>query len=194
MKPHWNNESTNFIGGWYMEDDSLCDLLINHFNKSDDTVVGAFANDGERIVDFDVKESKDLQLCDKELHNKYNIHLQECIDEYVKLYEFSGRTVCGWSASVEPANIQYYKPGGGYKTWHFERGNPGTITRHLVYMTYLNTVMDYGGTAFKYQNLEVQAEKGLTLIWPAEWTHTHKGIVSPTQEKYIITGWFNFVL
>jgi len=194
MKPHQNNESTNFIGGWYMEDDSLCDRLINHFNKSEDTKVGGFANHGERIVDFNVKESKDLQLFDEELHNEYNIHLQECVDEYIKLYEFSGSTGCGWSASVEPANIQYYKPGGGYKIWHFERGNPGTITRYLVYMTYLNTVTDYGGTAFKYQNLEVQAEKGLTLIWPAEWTHTHKGIVSPTQEKYILTGWFNYVL
>lgn len=194
MKPHWNNEFTNFIGGWYMEDGSLCDRLINYFSKSEDTVVGAFANGGERIVNFDVKESKDLQLFDEELHNEYNIHLQECVDEYIELYKFSGRTACGWSASVEPANIQYYKPGGGYKTWHFERGNPGTITRNLVYMTYLNTVTDCGGTAFKYQNLEVQAEKGLTLIWPAEWTHTHKGIVSPTQEKYIITGWFNYVL
>ena len=144
------------------------DRLINHFNKSEDTTVGGFANDGERIVNFNVKESKDLQLFDEELHNEYNIHLQECVDEYIKLYEFSGSTGCGWSASVEPANIQYYKPGGGYKIWHFERRNR-TITRYLVYMTYLNTVTDYGGTAFKYQNLEVQAEKGLTQI-----SHTTK--------------------
>ena len=48
------------------------------------------------------------------------------------------------------------------------------MTGNLVFMTYLNTVTDLGGTAFKYQNLEVQAEKGLTLIWPSDWTHTHK--------------------
>jgi len=38
----------------------------------------------------------------------------------------------------------------------------------------------------------VQPRKGLTLIWPADWTHHHRGVVSPTQEKYIITGWFSF--
>ena len=37
------------------------------------------------------------------------------------------------------------------------------------------------------------AKKGLTLIWPSEWTHTHKGEVSSTKEKIIITGWYNFI-
>ena len=36
------------------------------------------------------------------------------------------------------------------------------------------------------------AEKGLTLIWPTDFTHTHSGQISKTHEKYIITGWFNF--
>ena len=59
-------------------------------------------------------------------------------------------------------------------------------------MTYLNDVSDGGETAFLYQNVKVKPEKGLTLIWPAEWTHTHKGMVSMTQTKYIITGWYSF--
>ena len=64
------------------------------------------------------------------------------------------------------------------------------MSRALVYMTYLNDVSN-GGTEFLYQEFKTEARKGLTLIWPAEWTHTHKGIVSPDKEKYIITGWFN---
>ena len=60
-------------------------------------------------------------------------------------------------------------------------------------MTYLNDVEDKGETEFVLQNLKVKAEKGKTLIWPADWTHTHRGIISPTQEKYIVTGWFNFM-
>ena len=35
-------------------------------------------------------------------------------------------------------------------------------------------------------------KKGLTLIWPAIWTHTHKGVVSKKHTKYIITGWINY--
>ena len=85
-------------------------------------------------------------------------------------------------------NIQHYEPGGGFKIFHCENSTKDTINRHLVFMTYLNDVND-GGTIFKYQNLITPATKGSTLIWPVNWTHTHKGQISGTSEKYIITGW-----
>jgi hypothetical protein len=58
-------------------------------------------------------------------------------------------------------------------------------------MTYLNDVPN-GGTEFLYQNIKLPAIKGLTTIWPAYWTHTHKGQISKEHEKYIATGWFQF--
>ena len=39
--------------------------------------------------------------------------------------------------------------------------------------------------------MAVQPRKGLTVIWPADWTHTHRGVPSPSQDKYIATGWYN---
>lgn len=27
----------------------------------------------------------------------------------------------------------------------------------------------------------------------SQFTHPHKGIVSPTEEKYIVTGWFEII-
>jgi len=63
----------------------------------------------------------------------------------------------------------------------------------LAWMTYLNDVADAGGTRFIYQDVTCEARAGRTLIWPSEFTHTHVGVVSPTQHKYIITGWFNFL-
>ena len=79
-----------------------------------------------------------------------------------------------------------------YPKEHCERNERGN-NRHLVFMTYLNDVEDKGETEFVLQNLKVKAEKGKTVIWPSDWTHTHRGIISPTQEKYIVTGWFSFV-
>lgn len=82
--------------------------------------------------------------------------------------------------------------GGGFKEYHFE--NDGSFdkgARNLVFMTYLNNVED-GGTQFYYQDITVPAIKGLTVIWPSYWTHTHKGVISKTQEKTIITGWYSF--
>ena len=94
---------------------------------------------------------------------------------------------------TEMAKIQHYKPSDGYYSWHMENNGKGTNrNRHLVFMTYLNNVEDGGGTDFKYQKITTPAKKGLTLIWPAYWTHTHRGVISDIDEKHIITGWFNF--
>jgi hypothetical protein len=57
-------------------------------------------------------------------------------------------------------------------------------------MTYLNDVKN-GGTEFKYQNLKTEAKEGLTLIWPSDFTHVHRGIIA-NEIKYVITGWYNF--
>ena len=60
-------------------------------------------------------------------------------------------------------------------------------------MTYLNDVHDGGGTDFKYQGKRQHARKGKTLIWPSDFTHTHRGEPSPTEEKYVATGWFSHI-
>ena len=89
-------------------------------------------------------------------------------------------------------NIQRYYPGEGYFEYHCER-NTKDSKRVLVFMTYLNDINDEGETEFYYQKLKVKPEQGLTLFWPPEWTHLHRGITSKTETKYIITGWFSFV-
>ena len=61
--------------------------------------------------------------------------------------------------------------------------------RAMVYMTYLNDVTEGGGTMFYHQNVTTKAVKGKTLIFPAAYTHLHKGEISQTQHKYILTGW-----
>ena len=54
-------------------------------------------------------------------------------------------------------------------------------------------VDDGGETEFHWQQLKVKPVKGKTVIWPTDFTHLHRGIVSPTEDKYIATGWFNFL-
>ena len=62
----------------------------------------------------------------------------------------------------------------------------------LVFMTYLNTCKK-AGTMFYYQKKTFECKIGQTLIWPAQWTHTHKGVISNKETKYIITGWWSYV-
>ena len=89
-------------------------------------------------------------------------------------------------------NIQKYVPGGHFKLPHTERTSINTLHRLFAFMTYLNDVEDGGSTTFVHQNLEIQPERGKTLIWPAEWTHAHRGNVVNLGVKYIITGWMHF--
>jgi hypothetical protein len=89
-------------------------------------------------------------------------------------------------------NLQKYEPGEGFYQWHCERSHGPTSTRMLVWMIYLNDVDD-GGTEFLYQEYTEKAEAGKLLIWPPDWTHTHRGQISYTKTKYILTGWFHFI-
>ena len=34
------------------------------------------------------------------------------------------------------------------------------------------------------EKIKAQPRKGLTLIWPVDWTHLHRGIVSPSEESF----------
>lgn len=88
-------------------------------------------------------------------------------------------------------NLQKYNPGEGFANWHFDSVY-GNSKRVLVWMVYLNDVED-GGTEFKYQEHVEKAEQGKFLIWPADWTFVHRGEVSYTKTKYILTGWFTEV-
>ena len=58
-------------------------------------------------------------------------------------------------------------------------------------MTYLNNVEEGGTTDFLYYDLSIKPEIGKTLIWPAEWTHAHRGDIVNKGLKYIITGWLH---
>ena len=191
MQPHRINSLDNFIGGWYLDDPSICDELIRYHRNSPDQRPGVMGGGGAAKVDESAKDSTDVTLARSPLGTRYVRTLRRVAECYVEKYPWSGKLV-PWDV-LEPIGIQHYRPGGGYKIWHFERDNSNEqiARRHLAFMTYLNDVTDGGGTEFFHQRLAVDAEKGLTLIWPAEWNFTHRGIVSTTEDKYIVTGWFS---
>tara|TARA_B100000287_G_C20511320_1_gene733143 strand:+ start:403 stop:978 length:576 start_codon:yes stop_codon:yes gene_type:complete len=189
----------NFIESFFMDDVSVCDHIIKYFKKAPEKYkhkgTSFYHNymDGvsSSVVDPDIKDSLDMNFeYDTDIGQAYGDHLDNCIKEYIKKYPDSN-TCTEWGID-EPVKIQYYKPGGGFKKFHSERNSKGN-NRHLVFMTYLNDVTDGGETEFRYQNLKIKAEKGKTVIWPVDWTYTHRGIVSSTQEKYIVTGWYSFL-
>jgi len=185
-------ENPCFISGWFI-DESICDGVINFYQEDNYfPVTPGLSSSGQ--VNTNQKESLDKSIShitkDQRLVNYFDA-LSEVVKLYTEKYIWCDITE-SWSI-VENVNIQWYPPNGGFKVFHFERnGKLVSMNRHLVFMTYLNDVTDAGETEFYYQKLKVQPQKGLTLVWPVDWTHTHRGIPSPTQEKIIITGWYSF--
>lgn len=183
MNQHRINDAWNFIGGWYI-DEELCDRLVADFENRKSEHLQAHSARGYNYVNS--------LAMDPDLITVYEYSLQRVVDEYKKFYKYSHESMAAWSLS-STYNFQKYEPGRHYSVWHCENnGNPQYFRRHLAFMTYLNDVTDDGETEFLYQNVKIRPEKGLTLVWPAAFTHTHKGIPSPTQEKYVTTGWFEF--
>lgn len=182
----------SFIGGWYISENT-CDNVISFFNNNQTLAKdGCVGYKGEGTIKKDMKDSLDLSIpCDNNNTAMigYRIELQKVLERYLEKFP-EANSVDKFNV-VSNYNIQYYLPGGGFKTWHCERNNIETSKRHLVFMTYLNNVRD-GGTEFTFQDIRTDAKKGLTIIWPTDWTHMHKGIISQLGEKYIVTGWFSF--
>jgi len=190
---------SSFIGGWFLDNHTI-EGVIDYYNdkKSQGKNYGGMVFDhitGEKRIDTEVKECDEVGVEPSDIDDprifKYVNSLNQCIKNYEEKYFYVRN--CDNYGLKYGFNIQNYPEGGGYKKWHFERGSMGNMSsRLLVFMTYLNDVQ-FGGTEFYFQQLQVQAQKGLTLLWPADWTHTHRGVISNTQSKMIATGWFNFL-
>jgi len=181
----------SFIGGWFISP-KICDGLVSYFNEfRQHAVPGKYNISGKGKIKKSFKDSLDLPIkvnnLDKEILN-YKIELHKLLKLYIKKYpDINNYT----KFMLHDFNIQKYNKKGGFKEWHCERNSKFDMGRVLVFMTYLNDI-ENGGTHFKYQKITTPSIKGLTLIWPTDFTHTHKGQIV-NKEKIITTGWFEFI-
>jgi prolyl 4-hydroxylase len=179
----------NFIGEYQISDKAVDQLLEYWHNNKDKAEKGYVGN---REYREKVKKSLEIMIEPRNLKDfLYQEELLNCLKKYISEYKYADEV--DFYGITELIKIQYYDKGWGFYKWHSENlGKPITIKRHLVFSTYLNDV-ENGGTEFFYQDYTTKAKKGSTIIFPAIWTHTHRGQISQDQEKYIITGWFNFL-
>jgi prolyl 4-hydroxylase len=168
----------------YKTDKKLCDDLIKYHKSNVEYKAVGETGHG---VNKDYKDSIDVrfynQSKDKTILKFFNV-LSVSVVKYLTEFKIQ------FPVNTDNTNlIQWYPKGGGFKVFHSESQSLESSHRRLVYMLYLNNVPD-GGTEFKYQEITTEAIKGDLLIWPAEFTHLHKSVISKTKEKYIATGWF----
>ncbi|MFV0597375.1 2OG-Fe(II) oxygenase [Shewanella sp.] len=94
-------------------------------------------------------------------------------------------------------NVQkYLQNKGGYPHWHSEQfpqlSHNEALHRVVLYMFYLNDVEEGGETEFYYQQRKISPKKGTMVIAPAGFTHSHRGNMPISNDKYIATSWVMF--
>lgn len=186
------NHPKSFIAGAKI-DPLVCDGVIEFFNECE--YLSKEPGHTGSGVNPKVKDSIDMTV---PVHLKdprieaYIEELAQATITYIARYPGFGKI--SWDL-VSAFNIQQYPPGGGYFAMHTEKMTNETPSQHRVmaWMTYLNTVEEGGHTYFPLQEAMIKPVKGLTLLWPADWTHFHQGKVAPNETKMIVTGWYDYV-
>jgi len=115
----------------------------------------------------------------------YNQVTGLCLNLYIEKYE----QIRSFRFQQIYLNLQKTVPTQGYHEWHCEQGGQGNNQRLLATMLYLNDVEEGGETEFLYQSKRYKPTKGTFLVWPAGFTHTHRGNAPLSGEKYIATSW-----
>ena len=193
---------TNFI---YRRENALSDSLCRSFIETFETdtenqTKGVVNVRGEVKEDFAGKRSTDITFIPTDLKRpRWKFLLSELINvlelgkrDYFQQFYRGMEQIDPWEIN-HAFNMQRYLPGEGYSDYHCERAGMTTGNRMGVWMIYLNDVYDRGWTEFYYQQHYEKAEAGKLVIWPCDWTHLHRGIISHTETKYIITGWFSWI-
>jgi hypothetical protein len=78
---------------------------------------------------------------------------------------------------------------GSYSVWHSEQGITDTATRCLAWQVFLNDIPKYGEIEFLFQKTRIRPKKNTLLVWPAAYTHIHRGNPPVGASKLILTGW-----
>ncbi len=100
---------------------------------------------------------------------------------------------------LDNINMQRYTKGqGGYHHWHSEHyphpddASQKSLHRVLLWLVYLNDIEEGGETEFFYQNAKVKPKKGSLVLAPVNFTHTHRGCVPISSDKYVLASWMMY--
>jgi hypothetical protein len=118
------------------------------------------------------------------------------------IQQLSDQQVANIASSIyrlDEVNLQKYQQAqGGYHHWHSEfyphPSDPQQRSLHrvLLWLIYLNDVETGGETEFLYQQVKVKASRGSLVLAPCDFTHTHRGLVPESGDKYVLASWIMY--
>lgn len=186
----------SFIESYQTNEFKLCDDIIakfEEFNGSVEPSIHGHVMDGT-VMNGGLKNRKDrafdfLSLQEPLIHPMHAV-LKRYVDIYCEKYIGFGMK----TSMSRHMKVQKTEPKGGFYMWHSEHSHGDQASyRSLVWTFYLNDIPDgEGETEFIEYGVKVQPKKGLLCLFPAGWTHTHRGNPVYSCDKYIATGWYHY--
>lgn len=173
----------NYFQNAYFQD------VISYYDKISDLSLHQ-----QDTVPKHLKDDEQLYMLDPSvistLHPQYVNHFLEVLwKKIMPVYDSKFSILQEKTYKVEQIKMKKITPGGGFHQWHYEALGEDS-KRKIVVQLYMNDIDEAGETEFLYQNTRVVPKKNKLLIWPADWTHTHRG--NPpigSKNKYILTTW-----
>ena len=166
---------------------SQCDLIIEKFESALKRTVTLSTSDNSI-------DRKDIALFSHAVAQVENIIVQvmnECLSKYREEYHCLDSLV---QISSDEIKLQKTEPRGGFHKWHCEAARVETAKRVLAWTLYLNDIPEgEGETEFVWQGVRIVPKAGNFAIWPAAFTHVHRGNPVYSCDKYIATGWFSLI-
>ena len=168
--------------------DELCDKLIGYLDESDNSIRNYGHVDNGRGGRRDVSTSLSFLPDSRDDRTNATRILGSYLGEYISDFLIVGDR----RLQVSSIKLQRTMPKEGFHLFHYEDADSRleAISRVLVWLVYLNSVDEGGETEFLFGGEKVAPEKGKLVIFPAGFTHTHRGNPIYSGCKYIATGWY----
>lgn len=177
-----------------------CEDVIQSFNEFEEQGLAYSRQQAENGISPLLKKDKSIDttlvfshssLATKSLKNNLG---QVFLDIFWEKYNGYCSQIPGMASIKEDVYIwtnkcQKTEVGGGYHIWHNENSSRMNNNRLASYILYLNDVEKGGETEFLHQHKRYKPKQGTLVIFPAGFTHTHRGNPPLSNTKYIITGW-----
>ena len=185
------------IGTWdYAITSGDCQNIINYFEKMSSMGMAISRQDeGESALIkkdkavFPLRPSLLINSINDDFWTPVLSKVWDCYLEYITHYEILKKFD---SNRIVSFKIQKTVEEEGYHAWHTENMSVDCSRRLVAWAVYLNTVEQGGETEFLHQRLRVDAVTGRIVMWPATYTHVHRGNPPLSGVKYLLTGWIEF--
>lgn len=169
----------------------LCDEILKAFQASGNKEAGTVVNPEGGTKKGRDKISVDLDVAELEKEIRDAIHKN--VSQAFLAYQGQFESLRPLVFRTLGYRIQMYPKGEGQFVWHCDATSPATYNRQIAMVLYLNSLTAGGETEFSYQDIRISPQRGCCIFFPPFWTHRHRGTVPESNDKFVITSFFERV-